>query len=422
MSWQYFAAPSRIPPFGGHGPLDENKKPGQRDISDLKARLGLKKTAAMPAVQPSQTPPTGQPSVPAPIPAPVGTSGSGPAPAAIPSPFGQPAPQPQPQAAPAPAAPPDPRRDPFAQQQAANLAAFYGIGQVLPGDASGVDAQPISKPKPLGRIVMLAGIGVVVFGLGNACGRIYGSRVEFNRTIDHAVQLRDEVENMGKQLNAVADVLNGSQLTAKGQPDFEMTKKLGDLDLKKPDQQRLFHTNYYHLEDVAIERLMNYYNNTIKLYEEITVHAKKTDADREAIESYMKNGANKGENNYGVILDTSRPFLVGKFVEVGAPVCQEPGKQDCSTSELKGFKYRLDSGSAFSERPVKGKPGEVVVPIEKGPLFKSVASGNPDLLAYKDYLRRVVSIKSLAGELVAQQKDVLADLKRAAERPKVFTF
>jgi hypothetical protein len=400
--------------------LDDNKKPGQRDISDLKARLGLKKTAAMPAVTPAGTPQ--QPQAPQGIPAPIPSAGSGPSagPSSIPSPFGQPAPQPQ--AAPAPAPPPDPRRDPFAQQQAANLAAFYGVGQVLPGSAEGVSDAPLSKPKPWGRIGFVVGLCAIVFGVGNACGRIYGSRVEFNRTIDQAGQIREEVDKLSKQLNNIADTINASKATQQSQPDFDMSKKLGDLDLKKPDSQKIFHTNYMHLEDVAIERLFTYYDHTIKLYDLITLHAKKTENDKEAIENYMKNGAGKGDKNYGVTLDFTGAIPLAHFVEVGTPVCATPDKTDCNANELKGFKYRSDSGGSWADKPVKGKPGEIVVPMQKSPLFTSVAAGNPDILAYKDYLRRVIEIKGMAGGLVAEQKDVITDLKRAAERPKVFTF
>src|SRR5205823_4050670 len=146
---------------------------------------------------------------------------------------------------------------PFAQQQAANLAAFYGVGQVLPGSSDAVSDAPISKPKAWGRIGFVLGLSAVVFGVGNACGRIYGSRVEFNRTIDQAGQIREEVERMQKQLNGVTDKINGSAETRTGGVDFALTKELGDMDLKKPDSQKLFHTNYAHLEDIAIDRLFN---------------------------------------------------------------------------------------------------------------------------------------------------------------------
>src|SRR5262249_48923105 len=148
--------------------LDETKKPGPRDISDLKARLGLKKPGAAPAGTtpaagaPAATTPAaagGAPVAAKPIPSPFGQPHPAPAPGAppvaarpIPSPFGQPEPAPA-----QPAAPPDPRRDPFAQAQAANLAAFYGIGQTLPGQADSTPAQQVSKPKPWGRIGAVVG-------------------------------------------------------------------------------------------------------------------------------------------------------------------------------------------------------------------------------------------------------------------------
>jgi hypothetical protein len=404
---------------GGESLLDDNKKPGQRDISDLKARLGLKKTAAsMPAVgQPQPTPPHGQPAaIPSPSPEPQARR-------EIPSPFGQPARQAAPEPAPQPAAPPDPRRDPFAQQQAANLAAFYGIGQSLPGDASGVDAAPLTRPKAWGTILTIGIAAVVALGVGNACGRISAARVEFNHTIDSAGQIREEVDKLAKQLNSVADTLNASQLTKQSQPDFDMSKKLGELDLKKPDQSKLFHTNYYHFEDIAIDRLFNYYNNTIKLYDAITVHAKKTDNDKDAITAGAKAATNaKAEKNYGVIINPEGGLTLAQFAEVGSPVCTTPDKTDCGANELKGFKYRTDSAQSWGERPVKGNPNAIIIPIKKSPLFGEVAASNPDVLAFRAYLQRVVEIKMLAAELTAQQKEVTGDLKKMAEKSKVFTF
>jgi hypothetical protein len=397
--------------------LDENKKPGARDISDLKARLGLKKTGVMPTAAPqgpAATTPQGQPAAGG-LPTPVAPQPAAGARAPIPSPFGQPEP-----AAPAPAAPPDPRRDPFAQAQAANLAAFYGVGQVLPGSAEGVAAEPLSQPKPWGRIGFVVGLSVVVFGLGNACGRIYNSRVEFNRSIDDSAKIRVEVDKLNKNLNNIVDTLRESKPV--NGFDIPLAERLGSLDLTKPDTQKIFHTNYYHLEDVAIERLFQYYNDTIILYDLIQQHAKRTDADKDAITKYAANAAAKGaEKNYGIILDMSKQFPIAHLAELGQIVCPKEGETNCAPAEAK-FKYRTDSGGAWGERPVKGKPDQTVTPIEKTPLFGSVMAGNPDLLAAKDYVRRMAAIAGLSQKLAAAQKDVIGDLKRSTDRPKVFVF
>ncbi len=404
--------------------MEDNKKPGQRDISDLKARLGLKKTAAMPAAAPQPAAPAaGAPAQPQAVPQPMPAQGSGPtARPAVPSPFGPPPQQQQP--APQAAPPPDPRRDPFAQQQAANLAAFYGVGQVLPGSGDSVDATPIAKPKAWGRIGLVAGIAALTFGVGNACGRIYNSRTEFNRTIDQAGDIKAEIDTMAKQLNLVVDKINGSKPTLSGGVDLQMTEELGNMDLKKPDTQKLFHTNYMHLEDIAIDRLFNYYNHTILLYDLITQHSKRTENDKDAINRATASAAahGGGEKNYGVILQAQGGLQVADFVELGTPTCPTAGQTDCQPNEWKGFKYRVDSGGAWGERPLKGAINSIVMPLHKTPLFNTVAAGNPDILALRDYAGRVAAIRSLIATLNAEQKEVVADMTRAAGRPKVFTF
>jgi len=388
--------------------LEDNKK-GQRDISDLKARLGLKKTGVMPAVS-STGQPAATPGQPATVPPPIGKP--------IPPPFGQPAAaEPEPVAA----EPPDPRRDPFAQQQQANLAAFYGIGQVLPGSTDGVSDAPLSKPKPWGRIGLVSGIAIGTFAVGIAFGSVYASRVEFNRTIDQAGGIRTEVDKIAKQVSSLTDLIKSSEDTKKGNPDFVMTKKLAELDLKKPDTTKIFRTNYAKLDDIAIERLFTYYDQTIKLFDLIAVHAKKTDADQGAIENFLKSGGKDANKNYGVIMDMSGPVPVAKFVEVGTPVCAGGGSE-CGARDLTGFKYRTESGGSWSERPIKGPPASTVTPIQQTGLFKSMAQGNPDILAVQAYARRLAEITELAGKIQTGQKDVVADLKRASERPHVFTF
>jgi hypothetical protein len=399
--------------------LDDNKKPGPRDISDLKARLGLKKTAAMPAVAPNTTPPTGQQAIPPP-------SGYGaPQPTAAPSgpppPFGRREEPPAPQQ---PAPPPDPRRDPFSAQQqaaAANLAAFYGIGQSIPGTASDSDAAPISRPKISGRLLLVGGIALIPFVVGNACGRIQRDRIEYNITTDQAGMIRDEVEKMAKNLTIIIDTLNSTPAGRKGEIDVELSAKLGSLNLTKPDTVKIFHTNYNSLEPVIVERLMQYYDGTMKLYDQITSHSKKTENDKDALARIGKEGA-KSDKNYGVVVEPQGGLMLAKFVEVGSPVCPDPGKTDCNANELKGFQYRLDSGSGWGTRPVKGKPEMIVMPLQQTPLFKAVAAGNPDFLAVKDYIRRMAEIRTQAVQLMNQQKDVLADLKKSAERPKLFAF
>ncbi|MEO6952228.1 MAG: hypothetical protein ABI321_10465 [Polyangia bacterium] len=385
----------------------DDKKPGSRDISDLKARLGLKKTGTMQTVTPG-----GEPT--APPPSSFGGSSPAPqAPSAIPSPFGQPAPVAVAPAAPAP--PPDPRRDPFASAQAANLAAFYGMGQALPGSAEGV-GEPMDKPKPWGRIAGYVVAGVAVFLGGTVWGGISSSRRDFNETTDQAIVIRNEVEKQQKVLESIIAALSKK---TQGGVDLDQATQMATVAQKKPDTKAIFHANYQHLETLEIDRLFSYYSNTNKLYDLIEAHAKKTLADKDAIQKYLDKA--KSDKNYAVILDTSGPIQLAKFVEVGGPVCPTPGDTSCSPDVLK-FSYRMEAGAQLSTRPVKGKPGETIIPLQQTPLFKTVASGSTDALAAEAYGRRRSEIVEIVAELEKTSKELLPELKKTAERPHVFTF
>jgi hypothetical protein len=387
--------------------LADNEKKGTRDISDLKARLGLKKGAqGAPASTPGAGAPQasgGAPAVRAPLPAPPG--------------FRSPEPEPAPAAA-----APDPRRDPFAAAAPpANPAAYYGYAP-LPGTDDGTAAAPIEKPKPWGRIITVLLSAAVALGGGFVAGSSCAARKNYNMTIDQSGEINAEVEKIQKKLNLINDRINQSQDAAHGNPDVQLAKDLGSLDLKEPDTQKIFHTNYFFLEDLAIDRLFNYYNDTGKLYRMIREHAKKTEADEEAIENFVKNSGAKGEKNYGITLNLSGAVPLANFVELGSPVCPKEGQTDCNANELKGFKYRTDSGGQWFDKPVKGKPDQTVTPLQKSALFNTVVAGNPDVLSARDHLRRMAEIRAIAQKLFNEQKELSADLKRASERPKVFTF
>ena len=80
----------------------------------------------------------------------------------------------------------------------------------------------------------------------------------------------------------------------------------------------------------------------------IAIHAKKTENDKDALTRMAQAGA-KSDKNYGVIVEPQGGLMLAKFVEVGTPVCQKEGQTDCNASELKGFQYRMDSGSGWNQ-------------------------------------------------------------------------
>ena len=272
--------------------------------------------------------------------------------------------------------------------------------------------------RPVGWIVGAVVVGFAVFGLGFGCGVAKWARGNMNKTIDHAGDIRAEVDSMAKTLNEINDKLNGSADLQKNQPDVKLAIDLASMDLRKPERdKKLFKTNYYFMDDLAIDRLFNYYNDTVLLYALIGEHAKKSENEKEAIENYVKQGAGH-DKNYAVTLDLAGAIPLAHFAEIGGPVCPKEGDTDCPAADLKGFRFRTDPGGAFTTRPIKGQPAQIIVPLQKTPLFTQAASGNPDMLAAQASVRRAKEIKLLTVKLLGEQKELLAALDKAGDRKR----
>lgn len=403
--------------------MADNEKKGPRDISDLKARLGLKKQAGgAPAPGPASTPaPAPIPGAPAPAPvkpaAPLPAALTGvPAPGSVPPPPGFTLP---PEAAPPP---PDPRRDPFAAQQAAaaaNLAAFYGIGQQIPGDASQVEEEQ-KKPKSWAMIGGAVGIGVGALVIGYMMGNISVGRSEYNETTEQAAKIRDEVEKIQKQVAEVGQLLKDTR--GPNGINFDAFTKLKAADLKEPDMTaRLFKTNYFSFEPSTVNQLFDYYAAVKQLAKQVQVHATRTLNDKDAITKAMAGGS-KAERGLGVILDLSQKVPSSQLVELASgPTCTTPGKTDCDVKEMK-LAFRTSTGGNTQNRPLKGRPDEVVFPMAPTELRNQILAGDTNHLALEAFGRRQREIIETVALIVETEKQLIGNLKKRAEQPKLFTL
>lgn len=414
--------------------MADNTKQGPKDITDLKARLGLKKQGGgVPAPGPAGAP--SAPFAPAPIAGPAGVaaprpSAGGPVPApgpvqSVPVPGGFPPPPgfaPPPEAAP-PAA--DPRRDPYAAQQAAlaaNMASFYGAG-ALPGNADDVKPDSSKKPPPWGLIGGAAVLALAMFGVGAALGSISVSRGDYNVTTEQAVKVRDEAEKIQKQVEKVRDAVKEIKLSDKEPPNFAAIEKLAEIDFKEPDITRnLFHTNYASFEPSVVQQLFTYYNDVIVLAKLLNEHSIKTMKDKDSIEKYVKGNAGKQERGpIGVILDYSQKLPRASLVELGALMCPTAGQTDCAPEEAK-LKFRTSLGGEYQQRGLKGLPQNTVFAIEPTELQKQLMSGDPGMLAFRDYVRRAAAMFELLRKLQEEEKQLVQGLKKRAEAPKLFAL
>jgi hypothetical protein len=393
--------------------LEQPKKPGaNRDIADLKARLGLLKTPGAPTA-PGSAP------APAPFPAtPSGPSafpgaGTGPASGVRLSSGGMAA-----ASAPAPAA-----HDPFAAMKPPAGRSF---------DIRAVDdGTPVANVRSRGGKAALV-IGVVLLAAGAFVGYGFGAaavgRRAFNSTNAAARKVKAEVEDMQKTVTQIGTAVALSQQrlnAAKKDALFWDPKLIEDLEKVKldprPDTTRIFKVDYYRLEDLAVDRLMSYYYDTIALYNEVERHIKRSKADKDALDAYATKAAAK-TGTYGVVFDSRGKVVVSTLVEVGNPVCRG-GTAECPPDQVEGFQIRSNTGAPWSNRKIGSKlAGDLVVPVERSPLFDALMSGSPDQVRNEQYKQRYNNIRLILARLAAEKKELFGALDIAASRADLFTF
>jgi hypothetical protein len=394
--------------------LEQPKKPGaNKDIADLKARLGLLKG------------PAGAPA-PAPFPAPPAASPFPGAPPAAPAFPGAPAPGGRgrpggPAVAPAPMqAPPAP--DPYASLK----------------PQPGFDMRPIDDGGPVANVRSRGGkaglvIGFILLCVGGFMGYGFGAAAVGRRTYNmanaSAREIKTELEEMQKTVSQIGTAVAMSQQRLGGEKKEQAaydSKLIEDLEKVKldprPDTSRVFKTDYARLSDLAVDRLMNYYYDSIALYGEVERHIKRTKADQQTLESFASKQAAKEGGNYGVVFDTRGKLTVASLVEVGSPVCSGGGST-CEAAQITQFQIRSNTGAPWVNRKIGPKPAyDIVAPLDKTPLFDAVMSGSPDQVRYEQYKQRYNSIRLILARLAAEKKDLFEAIDKASQRADLFTF
>jgi hypothetical protein len=321
-------------------------------------------------------------------------------------------------AAPAPAA-----HDPFAAMKPPAGRSFdiRAVDDGVP--AANVRSRGGKAALVIGVVLLLAG-ACVGYGFGAAA---IGRRA-FNSANSAARKVKAEVEDMQKTVTQIgtAVALSQQRLNAdKKDALFWDPKLIDDLEKVKldprPDTNRIFKVDYYRMDDLAVDRLMSYYYDTIALYNEVDQHIKRSKADKDALDAYAIKAAAK-TGTYGVVFDSRGRVVVSNLVEVGNPVCKG-GSAECPPDQVEGFQIRSNTGAPWSNRKIGSKlAGDIVVPVERSPLFDTLMSGSPDQVRSEQYKQRYKNIRLILARLTGEKKELFTALDTAASRPDLFTF
>ncbi len=417
------------------------KRPGTRDISELKARLGLKKAAPEAKAPAKQTgalaPPPGL-NVPGPA------KPSGPViPAASDDPFGN-----------------------------MNAMAQIGTMQRAPEIVIVNDGKPVESVSTGSKAASIAKFAVpalVALILGWQIGAIGKSAAVANDAIDSAAKIQVSITRAKKDLSDLEGNLNDALKKSGGKIDPTVTKVIADAlqkpTFKLPANQRPedvtepeANAGVYRVPEGAFEsvlsgRVIAFYAHLNELAQEMDEHVKAARTDDLAISQ----GATAQQNaqttingqqilKYAIILanpsdaDRTAGKVTGptgaQLVEIGPQLCADRSlaKEGVCPDGPPGIGYRLmpsssDTGSQWTRAEVaKATPGQPyplnsLVELAPTGVLDSVVKGATPSATELIYQRRVEKISESIEQLLKEGEEVNNALKKAANPAnKKFTF
>jgi hypothetical protein len=389
-----------------------SKRPGAKDISELKARLGLKKSGPAAARGGMAAPP--------------GARAAG----VIPAPPGAQPPRPH---------IPDAKEDPFG---AMNALAAHGAQVQQPQFVvvnEGPPAEEVQK-RARARLLMIGGLMVLPLVFGIAVGKISSGAKLYNRTIEDAAVIRDEVKKTRDGLIGVQQVLASAKLRAKGNfapGDAKLTAELEALPPLRPNIEQVFNSFMYELPPELVGATLSFYTETIQLNDLIKKHVQMAkDAERIFKEGHTKV---QGFNPFGYAALLEVPsadqqaagsLIALKMVQLGSPVCEgqnTPSESGCP-GRVSGFRYRVDELGNWGVKKVATADGGnvasdgIVVLDTSSKVLQQVVKGGEVTVAEAGFLERINRIDELVNDLIERQKAIESRLNSKAIESKKFTF
>lgn len=417
-----------------------SKRPGARDISDLKARLGLKKTGSPPTAPAPPTaggivPPPGAP-IPGSIPAPPGMAPQTPSPSAATDPFGAMG---------------------AAVQQAAAPAQDY----VIVNDGKPVESVAnANKGARVGKIAVMILAPLVA---GVLIGKLSAGANQYNQVIEDAEPIMKDVKKVRSGLTELTAILeSGKKGDRFSAGDPELTKKLTALlasgkakKATKPKEgeegkeekksrsvlagndKLVFESSLYHLDWKTASTIYGFYSDLHTLETELRAHLRAAKLESKILDTSKVAVAGFNPMGFGAVLNVpgaedaaaGSPVTM-KVVQLGAPVCAgetRPNPAGCGGKALAGFQHRDDQLSGWKTDVTaptgeEGEWGGAVVPLVPSKALEQILRGGDATVAEVAYDKRIKSIDALTARLLDTSKSIQKVLGEKADESGKFSF
>jgi hypothetical protein len=405
-----------------------DKRSGNRDISDLKQRLGLKKaggaagsgTGSNRTVNPSGgvVPPPGL-NLPPP-------------PGVVPQ---QPAPPPPPNAA----------EDPFG---AMNAMAQVGRVQRAPEIVIVNDGKPVesvsagSRGALIGKLVAPAILALVV---GIVMGRVSKDANFYNDGLRGAKAISGNVKEVKKNLSDLDSLLDELKTKTNYHPDAAVTKQLESFGAKLDIKAELvFRAKENSLNPELAGQILSFYAGVAEIKSMLDIHTKAAKFDDGALgagkkatdDAKLKEGDNAllaGQLKYAVVFtapteaDTGAAFGA-RLVELGPLYCgSDKPAAKCDEGRPSGFGYRNDPGAAWTKGDIvtsggESVPAKAIVPLIQNGTLDGMIRGGEAGASEVYYVKRLRTLADRLKKLLADANKLDQSLQSESNKGSRFSF
>ena len=395
---------------------DNTKKGGARDISELKARLGLKKGGGGASAAGGGVPPPSAAKI-----------GGGYVP-------------PPPGAHPAQPVIPDARVDPFG---AMNAIAAQGAqrAQAAPQIIVVNDGQPVESVATRGKTVYLKWAGIVLVPMiaGIAIGGVVYKNEEYNKTIDDAKKLTEDTRAIGKPLQALNDQMLLAKERGPGRNSFltndkQLTAALEGISIPLPDSFRIFHSHLYNMDPKLVEDTLRFYSDVALLSNKLKVHVNLSKSDQKVTSTEsdlyrrMKEGARFGIAVMAPQQEGVNPMA--EVVQLGSPICKQgdkPNPAGCGSNDPYGMEYRPDlTAAAWGALPIAKTVGPNQLYMlrldDNSTVARALLQGAQQFYGDFAYMRRIEEVEAMTKALLETRKSIENRLNQKAQESKRFSL
>lgn len=384
------------------------KRPGVRDISDLKARLGLKK-AAPAAKARGVVPPPG---------------------VSVRPPPG--------------AEPPKPRvsDDPFGALNAAAQPRAAVEPQIVVKIERDEHIESVERKNKIVGILKLAGIALIPLIVGVAVGQIGTNAKNYNRTIADAGKVAKEVKRVRQGLGDYQKAFQKNRDDLQGEQ--ALTKALEAVTFEPPDPKTMYESFVYDLNPELVGNMLYFASESSKLKKDMDKHLEITKIDaknlKAAVENKKAGEPEETENKerysvyrYAVVpsIPTDEEAQKGKafgaqLVEIGRPKCSDGNVSETGECAGSVAGFRVRSGVDDPWKTIDMAPGtaesDKIIPLMPNGVMDALVKGSTPSLTEMTYTERVKMLAEKTKQLIELGESVQGRLDAKSREGDKFTF